>query len=84
MELQPPEELPFLNSFFNDRSKGPAQIQGLVQWLKNRDTAQPLIMVTHQVVITALTGAYPASGEAVIFKLNDEGKVEVIHEMLVK
>jgi len=84
MELQPPEELPYLNSFFNDRSKGPAQIKGLVQWLKDRDATQPLIMITHQVVITALTGVYPASGEAVVFRFDDDGNVEVIHEMLVK
>ena len=72
------KELPLLNSFYTNREAGPAQIKKLKQWLKNRSDDQPIVLVTHQVVITALTGVYPASGEAVIFQLTDDSDIEVL------
>lgn len=73
------QELPLLNSFYTNREAGPAQIKSLVQWLQNNQSnpGQPLILVTHQVVIAALTGVYPASGDAVIFRLTDDAGIEV-------
>jgi len=91
MNLQQPKDLPLLNSFYENREKGPAQTKALLQWLKNLNTEQPVILVTHQVVITALTGVFPASGEAVVFKLKEnvastdvKANVDVIHRMLVE
>ena len=91
MNIKRPEPLPLLNSFYENRERGPAQTQELLQWLKTLDTHKPVILVTHQVVISALTGVFPASGEAVVFTLNEdtnrtdgEVRVDVVHRMLVR
>lgn len=36
-----------------------------------------MILVTHQVNITALTGVYPASGEFIIVKGDEQGDLDV-------
>jgi phosphohistidine phosphatase SixA len=59
-----------LNSFFADRSAQPVATAALRTFL----AAQPrdgglLVLVTHQVNITALTGIVPASGEGVVLRL---------------
>lgn len=83
MDIGEPREQPLLNSFYTNREDGPAQIEKLKQWLKkqtrNRSASKPIVLVTHQVVITALTGVFPASGDAVIFQLNENSDdVEVL------
>ncbi len=82
MDLGKLQELPLLNSFYENREVGPAQMKNLKDWLTNltgeRDEAQPIILVTHQVVISALTGVYPASGDAIIFQLTDDSDIEVL------
>ena len=71
-----------LNSFFADRSREPAQTAGLVRWIRNdattRTAGNPLILVTHQVNITALTGVFPRSGEIVVARLGEDGGVTVL------
>lgn len=59
---------PAFNSFFQDRARADAQTAAaralLLQW------AGPgaLVVVTHQVNITALTGISPASGEGIVLR----------------
>ena len=69
---------PALNSFFQDRSTAQAQTGA------TRSIAQaaegPLMMVAHQVNITALTGVFPSSGEIVVFRVRD-GAVEVLGQI---
>lgn len=65
---------PLLNSFFATPD-GPAQLQKLRQWLAIANG--PLVLVTHQVVITGMTGVYPASGEMVLTRL-DDGELSVV------
>jgi len=67
---------PLLNSFFASPSDGPAQLQGLRDWLSTVET--PVVLVTHQVVITGMTEVYPTSGEMVITTLDDDGKLSVV------
>ncbi|MGA0332884.1 MAG: hypothetical protein ACO3N7_03855 [Kiritimatiellia bacterium] len=43
----------------------------------NREDAGPVLLVTHQVVITALTGVFPASGEMILVRHLTDGEVEV-------
>ncbi len=81
MAIGPVTELPELNSFYATPEAGPAQIENLLQWLNTVDTDNPTVLVTHQVVITALTGVYPASGEAVIFTLSNNNEIEVTHRV---
>lgn len=79
MEIGTVKELPFLNSFFEQRELEAEQMRDLRAWLQTLNADEATILVTHQVVITSLTGVYPASGEAVVIKLNDDGEVEVVN-----
>ncbi|MEO3677658.1 histidine phosphatase family protein [Rheinheimera sp. FR7-31] len=69
MGLTPPTPLPLLNSFFAGRGDGDKQTQALLQRFSTAQTAQPTVLVTHQVNFTALTGIFPRSGEAAILAL---------------
>ena len=72
--LGPVEDLPLLNSFFQNRGNREAQTNGLAAWLAARPPGAPLVLVTHQVNITALTGVFPASGEMVILRRDNSGR----------
>jgi len=54
-----------LNSFFRNRDREAGQT-GAVRELVGRHRGGTLILVTHQVNITALTGIYPDEGEMII------------------
>jgi phosphohistidine phosphatase SixA len=54
-----------LNSFFRNRDREAGQT-GTVRELVSRHRGGTLILVTHQVNITALTGLYPAEGEMIV------------------
>lgn len=56
---------PPLDSFFRDRSREPAQTRE-VREVVMRHRGGTLVLVTHQVNITALTGLFPAEGEMLI------------------
>jgi broad specificity phosphatase PhoE len=64
-----------LNSFFRDRSHVPERTAAVRALLRQRlsDThAVPLVLVTHQVNITALTDVFPAAGEMVVVRLQGD------------
>jgi hypothetical protein len=68
-----------LNSFFmQDPALRERQTAELRAWLKDRRPRGALVLVTHQVNITALTGILPASGEAVVVEPLTSGEVRVI------
>jgi phosphohistidine phosphatase SixA len=71
-------ELPLLNSFFGDPARSEARTRSLRQWLARQDPSLTLVLVTHQVNITALTGAYPASGEVVVVRRSADGALSNI------
>lgn len=71
------QELPFLNSFFRRVERRGQQTEALNEWLKDAGHDKPLVVVTHQVNITALTGVYPTSGELVIVHVDANGAVSV-------
>ncbi len=73
------EATPFppLDSFFQDRSAEPAQTAELRRHLKDWDGTGTLVLVTHQVNITALTGVFPQSGEMVVLTRDGDGAVRV-------
>ena len=73
--------LPVLNSFFGRYERSQTQTEGLQQWLNNRTYSGVTVLVTHQVNIKALTGISPRSGEMVIFRLNDDGEMQVLGAM---
>lgn len=75
--LGPVEELPLLNSFFASSEQRDPRTQALRSWLAAHEFEAPLVLVTHQVNITALTGVYPASGEMVVIGRSETGEVTV-------
>jgi phosphohistidine phosphatase SixA len=70
LELGNVEPFAPLDSFFGDRGRGPDQTAAVRALLADADAEGPsLVMVTHQVNITALTGIFPRSGEIVVLRL---------------
>ncbi len=55
---------PALDSFFGDPGSGPARTRALAERVARHSGPGLLVMVTHQVNITAATGQVPAMGEA--------------------
>jgi phosphohistidine phosphatase SixA len=77
------EPLPLLNSFFQERQRGQEQTEALAQFLTTTRLSGVMILVTHQVNITALTGIYPASGEAVIVAGADAQPLRTLGKLAV-
>lgn len=69
MGLASVEPLPALDSFFAEPGREAAQTAALRQRLDSLPAALPVVLVTHQVNITALTGVFPGSGEGLILAL---------------
>jgi len=64
---------PGLNSFFADRgeeARHTAAVRALIG--ERARSPLPLVLVTHQVNITALTGVFPASGEIIVLRLDGD------------
>ena len=79
LNLGPVKELSIINSFYQRWERRDEQTQALQQWLINQTLDNtPIILVSHQVNISALTNTYASSGELVIIRLNDNDSVEVI------
>ncbi len=76
MAVGPVQDQPLLNSFFGSPADGPAQLKKLKQWLPSIEGT--VVLVTHQVVITGITGVYPSSGEMVVTVLNNDGELSVV------
>jgi phosphohistidine phosphatase SixA len=76
------EPTPALNSFFENPDREAAQTAALRQLILNHRTSNAvLILVTHQVNITALTGIIPASGAAVVLQADRQGNIQQIGEL---
>jgi len=58
-----------LNSFFRNRSKGPAQTRETIEQVNGLEEGAPAVLVSHQVNVTALSGVFPSSNEGVILAL---------------
>ena len=72
------EEIQFLNSFFDTPEREGPQTTALRKWLFEQASSSGLILVTHQVNITALTGVVPSSGELVVIRLKKPFAIEVV------
>jgi hypothetical protein len=76
--LGPVEALPALNSFFGRFERRERQTRELRDWLAGQVLDRPLVLVTHQVNISALTGVHPASGELVVVRRAADGALAVL------
>ena len=83
LDLGPVEDLPALNSFFRNRDRAGPQTAKLRQFLLGLPPAQTVILVTHQVNITALTSRVPASGEIFMLRIGRNGTISVVDEILI-
>lgn len=82
IDIGPVTPFPALNSFFRARSAADAQTAQVREYITaDRDRPGVIVMVTHQVNITALSGIFPPSGSAVVIQLND-GQPTVVGQLL--
>lgn len=78
LKLGAVKSLPPLNSFFETYERRDAQTRELKKWLIAHKTSKPLVLVSHQVSIFALTGTPTSSGETVVARINEAGDVTVL------
>jgi phosphohistidine phosphatase SixA len=71
--LGAPQDWPVLNSFFGERPNEPEQTATLRRFLAEEAAGERLLLVTHQVNITALTGLVPRPGEIVVTRRTGAG-----------
>ncbi len=79
LDLGPVNALPALNSFFERPGDREPNLAALRRFLD----AQPrdgglLVLVTHQVTVTALSGAFVGSGEGVVVQLEPDSGLRVL------
>lgn len=67
------EPFPALDSFFAEREREAEQTEAVLEVMREYSGTGNFFLVTHQVNITALTGAVPQQGEAVIVVPTEEG-----------
>jgi len=63
LALGPVTPLSALDSFYASPAERVSRTAALHAWLDQADLRRPMVLVTHQVNITALTGVVPAQGE---------------------
>jgi phosphohistidine phosphatase SixA len=83
LALAPVEVLPALNSFFQDRSTRDAQTTALRAFLDALAPEERVLLVTHQVNISALAGRGTRSGEVLVLARGDGGDVTVRGSILI-
>ena len=70
--------LKMLNSFFQHFERAEPQTEELKSWLISYRSNKPMVLVTHQVNITALTGVFPRSGEIVVVQRLADGRFAIL------
>ena len=83
LDLGPAEDLPALNSFFRNRDRAGPQTAELRQLLLGLPPAETVVLVSHQVNTTALTGRIAASGEVFMLRIGRDGTISVVDEILI-
>lgn len=72
------EPAPALDSFFGRRANEPSQTASVRELVGSWTGPGTLVLVTHQVNVTALTGVFPREGEVVVLRPGPAGRVEVV------
>lgn len=82
LKLGAVSELPALNSFFGRPHERDATLAALREFLAGLPVdGSPVVLVTHQVTITAFTGQGTASGSGTVFELNRSGAPRALGEV---
>lgn len=71
-----------LNSFFGGQGDRVAQTRQTVKNVNELPSGQPVVLVSHQVNISALTGAYTGSGEGLILALPFDDDIEILARVM--
>ena len=66
-----------LNSYFQDHYDKKETLRKLMQKLEHLDVKNRILMVTHQVVISSVTGINVASGVAVAYSSTDGSSIKI-------
>lgn len=69
MDVGPVEEMMSLNSFFRNRGNGQMQTKQTIAIVNELEPGPPVVLVSHQVNVTALAEVYPSSNEGVVIAL---------------
>jgi hypothetical protein len=67
-----------LDSFFSRRSQEPVQTLAVRRTIEGWRSAGVLVLVTHQVNITALTGIFPSEGEVLVLRPRANSGFDVV------
>lgn len=78
MNVGPVEEMKSLNSFFRNRGNGQMQTKQTIAIVNELEPGPPVVLVSHQVNVTALTDEYPSSNEGVVIALPLSDKPTVL------
>ncbi len=78
MDLGAVTEMPAINSFYQRAENRAPQLAAFDTWLRDAELSTPTVLVTHQVVISAVTGDYASSGEIIVVKRAADGAVSVV------
>jgi phosphohistidine phosphatase SixA len=79
LDLAPVEALPALNSFFSRPADREPNLEALRTFLAELpEEGPPVILVTHQVTISAIAGQGARSGEAVVMQADGTGQPPVV------
>lgn len=78
LELGPVEPFAPLNSFFQDRRTADRQTADVEAYLRQQPPQGVMVMVTHQVNITALTGIVAPSGQGVVVAVDGDQPLDII------
>lgn len=79
LDVGPVEELPALNSFFGRPADRKPNLEALRTFLAELpEDGPPVILVTHQVTISAVAGHGAVSGEAVVLEADGTGQPPVV------
>jgi 8-oxo-(d)GTP phosphatase len=76
LDLGPVQPEPALDSFFQRRSEGPGRTVSALERLRTLPAGPPVVMVTHQVNISSLTGEYTGSGSGVLVRVLPDGRLQ--------
>jgi 8-oxo-(d)GTP phosphatase len=76
LDLGPVEPEPALDSFFQRRSEAPARTASALERLRALPAGPPVVMVTHPVNISALTGEYTGAGSGVLVRVLPDGSLQ--------
>lgn len=80
--LGPVTELPALNSFFARPDQREGNLDGVRKFLAKLPVdGQLVILVTHQVTVTGITGVYPGSGGGALLQLDGSASPKLVGEI---